>query len=601
MNVCPFCHAPTRAGALFCARCGRPFVLQGSVRAYTVVRVLKSGGMASVYEAECGGVRYAIKEMLDTFTDAKVRQEAINRFMHEALTLARLNHPRIPKIHEHFTERGRFYLVMDFVEGQDLEDVLAQRAGSPLPESQVLHLADQICDVLEYLHSQQPPLIFRDLKPSNIMLTPTNEVRLIDFGIAKLFTPGQQGTMIGTPGYAAPEQYQGLAEPRTDVYGLGVTLHHLLTGRDPQRHPPFAFPPVRQLNPAVTAQTDAAVERAVKMDLYARFGSAREMRAALTTGQTLPRLRLPALVSGIVILVLVAFGVGVASVLWWFTPTPTPITGGIATLTAPVPAVVRLPTQPSPTSTLAPVLAKVVVENTVNIHAAPSRTGMIVGTLKKDAQVTLIGRSDDDQWYQIRISSAQQFGWVFGEVLQMVAGDPKTLPIVKSTSVPKSPPVCATDAGSSFARIWNDPSVYQRLGCPTGEEQRVASAVESFQGGFMLWRADNDRVYVVLQNGKWDSYPKSNTDMFRDGVDPEYSCGTHTSPPSPRRGFSKIWCNHSDVHSALGNATEYEQGFCMPGGGACEGFQDFLNGMMYRSTRFSSIYIFFADGTWMRK
>jgi serine/threonine-protein kinase len=354
MNVCPFCHAPTRAGALFCAMCGRPFVLQGSVRAYTVVRVLKSGGMASVYEAECSGVRYAIKEMLDTFTDAKARQEAINRFMHEALTLARLNHPRIPKIHEHFTERGRFYLVMDFVEGQDLEDVLTQRAGNPLPESQVLHWADQICDVLEYLHAQQPPLIFRDLKPSNIMLTPTNDVRLIDFGIAKLFTPGQQGTMIGTPGYAAPEQYQGLAEPRTDVYGLGATLHHLLTGRDPQRHPPFAFPSARQLNPAVTAQTDAAVERAVKMDLYARFGSAQEMRAALTVGQTPPRLPLPALVAGIVILVLVAFGLGVASVLWLFTPTLTPIASGMATLapTLTIAPPTRAPTAALPTTAL---------------------------------------------------------------------------------------------------------------------------------------------------------------------------------------------------------------------------------------------------------
>jgi formylglycine-generating enzyme required for sulfatase activity len=188
------------------------------------------------------------------------------------------------------------------------------------------------------------------------MLTPTNDVRLIDFGIAKLFTPGQQGTMIGTPGYAAPEQYQGLAEPRTDVYGLGATLHHLLTGRDPQRHPPFAFPSARQLNPAITAQTDAAVERAVKMDLHARFGSAQEMRRALTAGQMPPRLPLPALVAGIVILVLVAFGLGAVSVPWLCTPTPTPpIVGGRATLAPtltvapPTRAPTAAPTLPPPT------------------------------------------------------------------------------------------------------------------------------------------------------------------------------------------------------------------------------------------------------------
>ena len=278
MNVCPNCKAQNRDTARFCGKCGAWLVLGGE---YRVIEIIKPGGMGTVYKAESGGKLYAVKEMLDTFTNPKDRQDAINRFMAEALILARLSHPHIPRVHRHFIENDRYYLVMDFIEGEDLQTVMDRQSGKGLLEEQVLSWALQICGVLEYLHGQTPPVIFRDLKPANIMLRPNGDISLIDFGIAKLFNPVRQGTLIGTPGYAAPEQYQGLAEPRSDIFALGATLHHLLTGRDPQQHPPFIFPPVTAFNPAITPRMEAALQKALRMNLEERWVSIQEVRQAL--------------------------------------------------------------------------------------------------------------------------------------------------------------------------------------------------------------------------------------------------------------------------------------------------------------------------------
>jgi len=278
MNVCPNCKAQNRDTARFCGKCGARLVLGGE---YRVVEAIKPGGMGTVYKAESGGKLYAVKEMQDTFTNPKDRQDAINRFMAEALILARLSHPHIPRVHRHFIENDRYYLVMDFVEGEDFEAILDHQGGKGLPEEQVLTWALQLCAVLEYLHGQTPPVIFRDLKPANIMLRPNGDISLIDFGIAKLFNPARQGTLIGTPGYAAPEQYQGLAEPRSDIFALGATLHHLLTGRDPQQHPPFNFLPATAVNPAITPTMEAVLQKALRMNLEERWASMREVRQAL--------------------------------------------------------------------------------------------------------------------------------------------------------------------------------------------------------------------------------------------------------------------------------------------------------------------------------
>ncbi len=256
---------------------------------YEIIKVLGVGGMGAVYLARdlrfTGVTRMcAIKEMISTTPDPHVRRLAVQSFEREANLLVQLNHPGIPKIYDFFSEGLRSYLVMEFVDGEDLENVLEKTEGM-LKEEVVLGWAIQVCDVLIYLHNQAPPIVFRDLKPSNVMLRKDiNRIALIDFGIAKAFESGQKGTMIGTEGYSPPEQYRGVADPRGDIYALGATLHHLLTKRDPRLEPPFTFheEPARLLNPALFEETDAAIMKALEYEPEKRFPSAQAFKDALT-------------------------------------------------------------------------------------------------------------------------------------------------------------------------------------------------------------------------------------------------------------------------------------------------------------------------------
>ncbi len=295
--LCPSCHKPNVRRAKFCAYCRADMVLNNDApsdeRRYVITRVIKAGGQGAVYEGidEDGNV-YAIKEMLDRFTDPKEEAEAVERFNHEAELLQGLSHPRIPRVYSHFTDNHaafnrppdekRHYLTMDFIRGEDLEQIV-EREGR-IDEQRVLAWADQICDVLDYLHGKG--LIYRDMKPSNVMIERDGGVKLVDFGIATLFKPAQRGTQIGTPGYAPPEQYQGLATPQSDVYALGATLHHLLTGLDPTERKPFDYPAVRDVAPRVSKRTSDAIARAVQFKIEDRFSSIEEFRDALIPSRT---------------------------------------------------------------------------------------------------------------------------------------------------------------------------------------------------------------------------------------------------------------------------------------------------------------------------
>jgi len=255
---------------------------------YEIVKVLGVGGMGAVYltrDLRFSGVTRmcAIKEMISSTPDPQVRRLAVQSFEREANLLVQLNHIGIPSISDFFTESVRSYLVMEYVEGQNLEDLLESTEGM-LDEKTVLSWAIQICDVLVYLHTQEPPVVFRDLKPSNIMLRQqSNKVALIDFGIAKVFEAGQKGTMIGTEGYSPPEQYKGIADPRGDIYALGATLHHLLTKRDPRLEPPFTFheEPPRLLNPNLSEETNNVIMKTLEYEPDKRYQSAQEMKNAL--------------------------------------------------------------------------------------------------------------------------------------------------------------------------------------------------------------------------------------------------------------------------------------------------------------------------------
>ena len=232
---------------------------------YQIERFLAGGGMGRVYLARdqrLADRRCAIKEVFDRFNDPEERARAIEYFHREAGTLSQLKHPSIPAIVDRFGEGNCYYLVMDYIEGTNLEDELATRGGT-LPESRVIEIARELCEVLTYLHGFDPPIIYRDMKPGNVILTPAGHAVLIDFGIARIFTPQGKATLIGTPGFAPPEQYTGKVDERSDLYGLAATLHYLFTGRDPEKQPPFSFPPVHTLKPDAAPFLAQAIDKAL--------------------------------------------------------------------------------------------------------------------------------------------------------------------------------------------------------------------------------------------------------------------------------------------------------------------------------------------------
>lgn len=255
---------------------------------YEILAVQGIGGMGAVYQARdlrFGAVSriIAVKEMMNNAPDPRLRQISIQNFEREANILASLSHPAIPKIFDFFSEGNRSYLVLEFVDGRTLEEALNERR-KPFDQEQVLNWALQTCDVLNYLHNQKPPVIFRDIKPDNLMLRQDGRLMVIDFGIAKVFEQGQRGTMIGTEGYSPPEQYRGVADPRGDLYALAATLHHLLTNRDPRLEPPFTFHerPIQLFNSAVLPEFQAVITKALAYDLNDRYSTAAEMGEALS-------------------------------------------------------------------------------------------------------------------------------------------------------------------------------------------------------------------------------------------------------------------------------------------------------------------------------
>jgi len=255
---------------------------------YLILGVLGSGGMSSVYKGR--DLHFpnvtklvAIKEMTSMLTDQTMYEMVVTNFEREADLLATLSHPSIPRIYDYYTHKNSLYLVMEFIDGKDLEAILHE-TDDFLPVEQVIKWALELCDVLTFLHRHQPePLVFRDMKPSNVMVDQHDQIRLIDFGIARIFQPGQKGTMIGTEGYSPPEQYRGEASPAGDIYALGATLHHLLTRRDPRIEPPFSFSerPIREINPNVSPEFEAIINTTLDYDPKKRYTTVEALKQAL--------------------------------------------------------------------------------------------------------------------------------------------------------------------------------------------------------------------------------------------------------------------------------------------------------------------------------
>lgn len=261
---------------------------------YEIVRKIGGGGMGAVYLANdlnLGGAPRAVKEMIQSYIGSDQQEKAINDFKRESMLLTTLDHPSIPTIYDYFFDEtsARFYLVMKYIPGGDLSARLRVAPECRIEEKTVTEWAIEIAEVLDYLHRHEPAIVYRDLKPANIMLDAGGKAMLIDFGIARWLTKEEKGvTAVGTMGYAPPELFSGNVEPRSDIYSLGSTMFHLLTGADPQSNPLLIFdfdknPRPRQINPQLSDQIEAIIVRAVQYNAAARFNSAAEMKGLLQT------------------------------------------------------------------------------------------------------------------------------------------------------------------------------------------------------------------------------------------------------------------------------------------------------------------------------
>jgi len=299
--VCPSCHAELRSQSRFCPKCGQLLearlapgaLLKGGD--YRIVRSLTKGGMGAVYLAQDRRAfdrLCVVKQMLEYYDPANPaeRDRAQQRFEVEGRTLASLSHPGIPKIYAFFSENGRHYIVMEYIQGENLETFVTHEndrgeivPAKRLPQEEIVRYAVQGCNILQYLHSQQRPVVHQDIKPGNLILeSQLGLLRLVDFGTARAEIPrelpmGHSGkeSVYGTDGYAPPEQYKGKPGPRSDVFALAATTYHLLTDDDPRDHP-FKFPKLKNL----PRELGLALERALRLEPEQR-SSAKELGQAL--------------------------------------------------------------------------------------------------------------------------------------------------------------------------------------------------------------------------------------------------------------------------------------------------------------------------------
>lgn len=298
---CPHCGTKNIDGARYCTRCGANLASSLSPlaahsgripagimldRRYEIISHVSTGGFGRVYKAKDArfNALVAIKEMVGEFDTEEERKQLERYFQQEAQVLFSLKHPSLPKVTDYFFEQDRFFLVMDYIEGDSLMKIMEARGGAPLEEAKAREWFFHLLTIMDYLHSQNPPIIHRDIKPDNLIWQEwSNSLFLVDFGIIRIGCSTRTQS-YGTPGYASPEQAGGSARPSVDIYSAGATLHHLLSGNDPAERP-FDFESLHVLRPDISPRFAETVDRMVAIRVRERFHDAQEVRRFFIAGE----------------------------------------------------------------------------------------------------------------------------------------------------------------------------------------------------------------------------------------------------------------------------------------------------------------------------
>lgn len=243
-----------------------------------VLKELAAGGFSAIYlvRDEEHGQRILKESVLPQECDESTRDKVKAQFVREGMLLVKLSHPNIARVFDHFVENGRNYLLLEYIEGPDLRDYV--RKNGPQSEERVLKWGRQIAETLAFLHTRDPAVVHRDVTPDNIVVAPSGELVLIDFGAANEFVGTATGTLIGKQSYMAPEQIRGKATPQSDIYGLGASIYYLLTGKDPE---PLGVPSIRSQIETISSETDSLIQQMTRLDLDKRLPDAPAVRSSI--------------------------------------------------------------------------------------------------------------------------------------------------------------------------------------------------------------------------------------------------------------------------------------------------------------------------------
>ena len=582
-----------------------------SIGNYQIIDELGRGGMAIVYRAYQPSLnRYVAIKVLPP--QLSFDQQFVERFQREAQAAAGLRHPNIVVIHDVGNQDGIYYIVMEYLEGRTLKQLIEQEGS--LDAERAARIVEQIAAALDYAH--QEGFVHRDVKPSNIFVGQGDHLTLTDFGIVKAASETEQltrtGMLMGTPEYMSPEQAEGgRADRRSDLYALGVVLYQILVGRVPFRgttphatlhaviyEPP---PPPRYLNPSIPPAVEAVILKAIAKQPEQRYQSGADLVLALNAAfgrpQVVPipprpavplpgssppaastpqRSLLPWIVAGIALVLIAMLIVLVLLIVTDGGQAEIPIpatTEAIAQTTGTADAGDQTPTfEP----TVTPARSTTTIVPPTETPAPPTTTPVPpthtpVPPTHTSAPPTATDKPPTD------------------------TATPTATPSSTPTTPPPPPP-CAFPAQGIFADLWQTHRL--QLGCPLHQDPKpVQDAEQAFDNGHMFWRQDTDYAYVVYEQGELSETYQAFTGMWSEG-DPEYSCAASPPPTrvQPKRGFGAVWCVLGGPSAAIGWGLAEEAGFG-PGNGEPV-VQDFEHGFIFRDsdgTTKGLAYVFFSD------